>query len=79
MYLISNPCSLCLTETRAASSTPVVACYYTSWAQYRQGIGKFEVAQIDPHLCTDIIFAFAQIDQNTNQLKTFEYNDVSKF
>ncbi|XP_041375175.1 acidic mammalian chitinase-like [Gigantopelta aegis] len=34
-------------------------CYYTNWAQWRLGIGKYNVSDVDPHLCTHIVFAFA--------------------
>ena len=31
-----------------------VVCYYSSWAFYRPGYGKFDIDDIDPHLCTHI-------------------------
>jgi chitinase len=33
-------------------------CYYSSWATYRPGDGKYEVANIDPFLCTHLVYAF---------------------
>ena len=56
----------------------MVACYFTNWAQYRTGVGKYAVSDIDPHLCTDIIYAFAYIDTGGLTLKTVEWNDLSK-
>ncbi|XP_069125631.1 acidic mammalian chitinase-like [Argopecten irradians] len=48
-------------------------CYHTNWSQYRPGNGKFKVDNIDPNLCTHLIYSFAQI--TNNQLATYEWND----
>ncbi|KAK8378535.1 hypothetical protein O3P69_011199 [Scylla paramamosain] len=37
----------------------VMVCYYGSWAVYRQGDGKFDIEDIDPNICTHLIFGFA--------------------
>ncbi|XP_061195465.1 acidic mammalian chitinase-like [Saccostrea echinata] len=50
-------------------------CYYTNWAQYRHAPAKFVPANVDPTLCTHIIFAFAKL--NGNHLAPFEWNDES--
>jgi len=57
-----------------ASANYVRVCYHTNWAQYRPGKGKFFPEQIDPFLCTHIIYAFAKIDRN-HQLAMYEWND----
>ncbi|XP_067139342.1 chitinase-3-like protein 1 [Centruroides vittatus] len=36
-----------------------VVCYLGSWANYRPGLGKFTIEDIDPHICTHLIFGFA--------------------
>ena len=38
-----------------------VVCYYTNWSQYRPKKGKFLPEDIDPFLCTHVIFAFGWI------------------
>jgi chitinase len=48
-------------------------CYYTNWAGYRSGDGKFSVQDIDPNLCTHIIYSFARVQGNG--LATTEGND----
>ena len=50
-------------------------CYYTNWSQYRHGTGKFFPENVDPQLCTHIIYSFAKL--NGNKLKAFEWNDES--
>ena len=53
-----------------------VFCYYSSFAQNRQGVGKFLPEDIDPYLCTHIIFAFVDINQRGTDLMAFNRNDV---
>ena len=52
-----------------------MVCYYTNWAQYRQGNGKFEPENIDVNLCDMIIFAFAKLEGD--KIVPFEWNDLS--
>lgn len=51
-------------------------CYYTNWSQYRTKIGKFTPEDIQPDLCTHIIFAFGWLKKN--KLTSFESNDDTK-
>ncbi|XP_001663099.2 chitinase-3-like protein 1 [Aedes aegypti] len=41
-----------------------IVCYYGTWATYRNGNGKFVVDNIDPFLCTHLIYAFVGINAN---------------
>ena len=52
----------------------VRVCYYSNWSQYRPEPGTFFPEDIDPHLCTHIVFAFAKIN-TANKLATVEWND----
>jgi chitinase len=51
-------------------------CYYTNWSQYRPKHGKFLPEDIDPDLCTHIIFAFGWLKKG--KLSSFETNDETK-
>ncbi|XP_031707928.1 acidic mammalian chitinase-like [Anarrhichthys ocellatus] len=54
-------------------SSYILSCYFTNWAQYRPGAGKYFPTDIDPCLCDHLIYAFAGMDGN--MIKTFEWND----
>uniref|UniRef100_A0A3P8TWU7 chitinase n=2 Tax=Amphiprion percula TaxID=161767 RepID=A0A3P8TWU7_AMPPE len=64
---------LCLSLGSLASSSRLV-CYFTNWSQYRPGNGKFMPSNIDPNLCTHLIYAFSGINE-ANELVTIEWND----
>ncbi|CAH3021186.1 unnamed protein product, partial [Porites evermanni] len=53
----------------------VRVCYHTNWSQYRPGLGKFWPENIDPYLCTHLVYSFAKINRNTDTLAMYEWND----
>ena len=42
-----------------------VVCYFTNWAWYRPGAGKYKPEDIDEELCTHIVYGFAVLDPRT--------------
>ncbi|XP_043235653.1 probable chitinase 10 [Amphibalanus amphitrite] len=52
-----------------------IVCYYTNWSQYRPGLGRFLPENLDPFLCTHIVFAFSSMSEN--RLSPFEENDLT--
>uniref|UniRef100_A0A8D0CJK2 chitinase n=1 Tax=Scleropages formosus TaxID=113540 RepID=A0A8D0CJK2_SCLFO len=61
----------------AVSSTKM-ACYFTNWSQYRPGTGKYLPSNVDPHLCTHMIYAFSVIN-HANEIVTYEWNDETLY
>nr|CAD7457549.1 unnamed protein product [Timema tahoe] len=49
-----------------------VMCYFTNWAWYRKGEGKFVPEHLDSRLCTHIVYAYASLDPNDLVIKPFD-------
>ncbi|XP_064156580.1 acidic mammalian chitinase-like [Anguilla rostrata] len=62
----------------SAVSSTKMACYFTNWSQYRPGTGRYLPANVDPHLCTHLIYAFSIINY-ANELVTYEWNDEALY
>ncbi|XP_076235084.1 chitinase-3-like protein 1 [Calliopsis andreniformis] len=41
--------------------TEKIVCYHGRWSVYRPGLGKFDINDIDPRLCTHMIYSFIGI------------------
>ncbi|GFS03528.1 chitinase-3-like protein 1 [Elysia marginata] len=52
-----------------------IFCYYSSFAYNRHGRGNFLPEDINPHLCTHIIYAFVDISSDGKGLVPFNDND----
>ncbi|XP_035786938.1 probable endochitinase [Anopheles albimanus] len=59
------------------AATDRVVCYFGSWATYRTGNGKFEVENIDPTLCTHIVYTFVGLDTKGNVKILDSWLDIS--
>ncbi|KAF7268724.1 hypothetical protein GWI33_018078 [Rhynchophorus ferrugineus] len=70
MYFVILTCLILVAFARngvAADDCDVkqkVVCYFGSWAYYRDEEGQFTTNDIDPTLCTDIIYSFAGLNLN---------------
>ncbi|KAH6937736.1 hypothetical protein HPB50_003743 [Hyalomma asiaticum] len=53
-----------------------VVCYYGSWAVYRPGAGKFNVEDIDPFICTHIVYGFAGLGSDHKIRSLDSWNDL---
>ncbi|XP_004689555.1 PREDICTED: acidic mammalian chitinase [Condylura cristata] len=69
--------SLALLLSAQLGSAYRLTCYFTNWAQYRPGLGRFKPDDIDPCLCTHLIYAFAGM--RSNEIIITERNDVELY
>jgi len=65
-------------ESKVSYSTDKIVCYFGSWAVYRQGNGKFDVEDINPKLCTHIIYSFTGITADGNVGVLDDWNELKK-
>uniref|UniRef100_A0A3Q0RHF7 chitinase n=1 Tax=Amphilophus citrinellus TaxID=61819 RepID=A0A3Q0RHF7_AMPCI len=64
----------CVAGRKGTPRQTRLVCYFTNWSQYRPGSGRFLPSNIDPNLCTHLIYAFSGINE-ANELVTIEWND----
>nr|ALO79348.1 chitinase 11 [Chilo suppressalis] len=57
VLLVALLCALSVVHTKKT-----VVCFYGSWAAHRTGQGRFTVNNLDPHLCTHLVYAFSGIN-----------------
>jgi len=50
----------------------VTFCYYASWAVYNHWGGEFHTSDIDPYLCTHLLYAFAGLNPDTYEVKILD-------
>ena len=50
----------------------VVVCYWGTWANYRPGRGKFTPENVDPSLCTHLIYSFVGLEEKTSTIKSLD-------
>ena len=60
------------TPTHPPDGAKRVVCYYSSWAFYRPGFGKFDIDDIDPHVCTHLNYGFANMNNMTWEIVAYD-------
>ena len=53
-------------------------CYYGSWAVYRPGDGMYDVENIDPTLCTHLVYGFVGVSGEGQVTILDSWNEVDK-
>ena len=57
----------------------VIMCYFGSWSTYRWASGHFDVEDIDPFLCTHLVFGFAGLDPDSYTIRALDpYNELEE-
>lgn len=46
--------------------TEKIVCYFGSWSVYRPENGRFDIADINPQLCTHLIYTFVGLSEDGN-------------
>ncbi|CAK1593263.1 unnamed protein product [Parnassius mnemosyne] len=59
-------------DTTGPTHGKVVMCYIASWATYRPGAGEFDLIDLNPELCTHIVYTFTGLDENTLTIKSID-------
>ena len=51
-----------------------LVCYLTKWSQYRTGAGRYLPRDVDPWLCTHLVYAFAVVNY-ANEIAEHKWNE----
>ncbi|KAJ8953132.1 hypothetical protein NQ318_017159 [Aromia moschata] len=54
----------------------IVVCYWGTWSVYREDIGHFTTNDIDPSLCTTIVYSFAGLGLNFEITNLDSWTDI---
>uniref|UniRef100_A0A2H8TTC1 chitinase n=1 Tax=Melanaphis sacchari TaxID=742174 RepID=A0A2H8TTC1_9HEMI len=65
-------------QKRESSEQKKVVCYYTNWSVYRPGTAKFSPQNINPYLCTHLIYAFGGLDKENGLRPYDKYQDIEQ-
>nr|AJG44542.1 chitinase 2 [Cnaphalocrocis medinalis] len=56
-----------------------VVCYVASWAAYRPGSGAFVIEDLEPSLCTHLVYSFTGLDTEKGTIKVLDpWQDLEK-
>ncbi|CAH2098228.1 unnamed protein product [Euphydryas editha] len=64
-----------VTTEQITGKEKYVVCYYGTWAAYRNGLGKFDVTNINTELCTHIVYTFLGINRTGTVVSLDPYLD----
>lgn len=65
-YLLPQSHASMYRQERTTSNN--VVCYFSNWAVYRDGAGKYVPENIPSQLCSHVVYAFARLDTKTHEI-----------
>ncbi|CAO1394801.1 unnamed protein product [Diamesa hyperborea] len=65
-------------QTLRCPKSKKIVCYLSGWSNYRANRGTFSIDQIDPYLCTHIVYTFAGLDINGGMISLDIENDITR-
>lgn len=65
----SGPASI---EAQLGNPRYKIVCYYESWAVNRPEKGQFRVNDVNPLMCTHLIYSYAKIDEPSYTVKSLD-------
>ncbi|KAI9552834.1 hypothetical protein GHT06_020716 [Daphnia sinensis] len=72
MLLLSWTVLLALVSSPIDAQTSNFVCYFPNWTRYRTGLGQYTVDNINPKLCTHLVYAFAILNGATYKIDVFD-------
>lgn len=60
------------TDLQPLSGHYKVVCYFTNWAWYRKGAGRYVPEDINTDLCTHVVYGFAVLDYSELTIRTHD-------
>lgn len=60
------------TDLKPLSGHYKVVCYFTNWAWYRKGAGRYVPEDINTDLCTHVVYGFAVLDYSELIIRTHD-------
>ncbi|CAH0402507.1 unnamed protein product [Chilo suppressalis] len=77
--LLTTLAILAIGTTAESNSKARTVCYFTNWAVYRPGVGRYGIEDIPVDLCTHIIYSFIGVTENTSEVLILDQElDVNK-
>ncbi|CAH0402515.1 unnamed protein product [Chilo suppressalis] len=77
--LLTTLAILVIGTTAESNSKARTVCYFTNWAVYRPGVGRYGIEDIPVDLCTHIIYSFIGVTENTSEVLILDQElDVNK-
>ncbi|XP_022817324.1 probable chitinase 2 [Spodoptera litura] len=59
-------------EVKGPKHGKKVVCYIATWAVYRPDPGRFSLEDLEPALCTHLVYSFAGLNETSNTIKSLD-------